>query len=311
MKTLHKINISLCVLFFALLAVSCIQKQESIGDAGQTILKMFPDGYKMLAIDARSTPQSFLLFEIRRDVANSAQLNTTSTVILAADDAILPKYNLENETEFIPLPANLGIVSPAISGGQITLNFAAGDQGIPIRIDIPNSGNFDFSKHYALAFRVESISGTGTLSAAAKDTIVCEILAKNKYDGLYTLKGVHNRDPYTFPYETEMQMQTRGASSVAFYWPEAGSAGHPIGVGPGETSWYGAAIAPVIVFDPVTNLITSVFNAGGATPITMFTGAGANSNKYDPATKTIYVSWNYNNNPLRAFFDTLTYIGPR
>lgn len=311
MKTLHKINISLCVLFFALLAVSCIQKQESIGDAGQTILKMFPDGYKMLAIDARSTPQSFLLFEIRRDVANSTQLNTTSTVILAADDAILPKYNLENETEFVPLPANLGIVSPAISGGQITLNFAAGDQGMPITIDIPNSGNFDFSKHYALAFRVASVSGTGTLSAAAKDTIVCEILAKNKYDGLYLLKGVHNRAPYTFPYETEMQMQTRGASSVAFYWPEAGSAGHPIGIGPGETSWYGAAIAPVIVFDPVTNLITDVFNAGGATPITKFTGAGANSNKYDPATKTIYVSWNYNNNPLRAFFDTLTYIGPR
>jgi hypothetical protein len=311
MKTLHKINISLCVLFFALLAVSCIQKQESIGGAGQTFVKLFPDGYKMLAIDAISTPQSFLLFEIRRDFANSAQVNTTSTVILAADDAILPEYNRLNETSFVPLPANLGTVSPAISGGQITLNFAAGVVGIPITIDIPNSGSFDFSKHYALGFRVVSVSGTGTLSAAVKDTVVCEILAKNKYDGLYLLKGVHNRVPYTFPYETNMQMQTRSASSVAFYWPEAGSAGHPIGIAVGETSWYGAAIAPVIVFDPVTNLISDVYNAGGATPITKFTGAGANSNKYDPATKTIYVSWNYNNNPLRAFFDTLTYIGPR
>jgi hypothetical protein len=311
MKTLHKINISLCVLCFVFLATSCLPEQESIGDAGQTTLKMFPDGYKMLAIDAISTPQSFLLFEIRRDVANSAQLNTTSTVILAADDAILPEYNRVNETEFIPLPANLGTVSPAISGGQITINFAAGDLGKPITIDIPNSGNFDFTKNYALAFRVVSVSGTGTLSAAVKDTIVCEILAKNSYDGLYLLKGVHNRDPYTFPYETNMQMQTRGASSVAFYWPEAGSAGHPIGVGVGETSWYGAGIAPVIVFDPVTNLITNVYNAGGATVITKFTGAGSNANKYDPATKTIYVSWNYNNNPLRAFFDTLTYIGPR
>jgi hypothetical protein len=84
--------------------------------------------------------------------------------------------------------------------------------------------------------------------------------------------------------------------------------------GPGnELSWYGGGIAPVVEFDPNTNEVERVFNnPPNATVITKFTLAGVvNSNKYDPATKKMYISWNYNNNPLRAFVDTLTYIRPR
>ena len=36
---------------------------------------------------------------------------------------------------------------------------------------------------------------------------------KNKYDGIYTLRGYHNRVPYTFPYEVEMHMVTYGPTS--------------------------------------------------------------------------------------------------
>ncbi|MGD0341348.1 MAG: DUF1735 domain-containing protein [Bacteroidales bacterium] len=314
MKTIHKITIAACVLFFALLAVSCLPKTETMGDVGQTLVKLHPDTYKMLAVDAKTTPQLCLMFEVRRDAANAADLNSTTTVVLKydADTSILKAYNKANSTSFIPIPPALGTVSPAITAGQITLNFAAGDFSKSIWVNLPSSGSFDFSKHYALAFKVLSVTGTGTLTADLADQVVVEVLAKNKYDGLYLLKGVHNRVPYNFPYSTNVEMRTFGATSVAFYWPDAGSYGHPIGVGPGnDLSWYGAAISPVVVFDPVTDFVTNVYNAGGSTPITMFTGAGANSNKYVAATKTIYVTWNYNNNPLRVFTDTLTYISPR
>jgi hypothetical protein len=43
----------------------------------------------------------------------------------------------------------------------------------------------------------------------------------------------------------------------------------------------------------------------------MFTGAGSRVSLFDPATHNITVDWNYNANPLRAFFDDLEYIGPR
>ena len=135
--------------------------------------------------------------------------------------------------------------------------------------------------------------------------------AKNKYDGVYELKGHHNRPPFDFPYDVTESMKTAGPTSVAYYWDDAGSFGHPIGTGVGTTSWYGNAIAPVVVFDQTTNLVTSVYNAGGPTVITMFTGAGSGVSRYDPVKKTMYVYWNYNGNPLRAFFDTLTYTKPR
>jgi hypothetical protein len=77
-------------------------------------------------------------------------------------------------------------------------------------------------------------------------------------------------------------------------------------------SWYGPAISPVIVFNQADDKVTNVYNnPPNATVITMFTGAGSRESKYNPATKAITVDWNYNGNPLRAFFDDLTYISPR
>jgi hypothetical protein len=313
MKTLYNtIKILAGVFLLAVLAVSCVPEQQSMGDAGQTLVKLTPGGYKLIPLDAIATSQKATAFIVRKDAHNEAALNTPSTVVLKKDDAILTWYNAEEGTSFIPLGSLCTTSLVPAADGTITLDFAAGESAKAMVFTVPNATLFDFSKQYAMGYRLESVTGAGQISQGFGDTIVVEVLAKNKYDGIYTLKGKHNRDPYTFPYETEMQMHTTGASSVRFYWPEAGAYGHPIGVGPdNDLSWYGTAIGPVIVFDPVTNLVSDVYNAGGTTVITKFTGAGANSNLYDPATKTIYVSWNYNNNPLRAFFDTLTYKGPR
>lgn len=316
MKTFYNtLKIFAGIFLLASLAVSCVPEQESLGDAGQTIVKITGpvDGFKLIAIDAVATSQKANAFIVRKDAHSEAALNTTTSVVLKKDDGILTWYNTENGTSFIPLPSALCTPSlTTATDGTINLEFAAGEAAKAMVYTIPNATLFDFSKQYALGYRLVSVSGEGAISGGYPDTIVVQVLAKNKYDGLYLLKGKHNRDPYTFPYETEVEMRTTGASSVRFYWPDAGDYGHPIGVGPdNDLSWYGTAIGPVIVFDPVTNLVSDVYNAGGATVITKFTGAGANSNLYDPATKTIYVSWNYNNNPLRAFFDTLTYISPR
>ena len=77
-------------------------------------------------------------------------------------------------------------------------------------------------------------------------------------------------------------------------------------------SWYGPTVAPVVVFNTSTNLVTNVYGSDPAgPPITMFTGAGSRTGKWDPATRNITVDWNYNNNPLRAFFDDLQYLRAR
>ncbi len=222
---------------------------------------------------------------------------TDVNVSIALKPSIVPSI-------YVPLPAGSYSLPTSIK-------IPAGAKFVKIPIVFPNTSGYDLTTTFGLGLTITGVDGGYQVAKNSKD-IVITFNVKNKYDGNYSLNGYHNRDPYTFPYTNiPMAMKTSGASSVKFFWIAADDFGHPIGTGPGTVSWYGNAIAPEITFDPVTNNVTSVVNTGGATPITMFTGAGSFPSRYDPSTKKIYVCWNYNNNPLRAFFDTLTYTGPR
>ncbi len=204
-----------------------------------------------------------------------------------------------------PLPAgsySLNTMEPTIKAGE---SFTR-----ELKITINNSDALDPNVKYGVGIKIASVDG-GYNIPANSGVVVIGFAIKNKYDGVYRLQGYHNRTPYTFPYDTEIHLITNGPNEVYFYWPEVKSIGHPIGVGPGSMSWYGDAIAPSIIFDPATDLVVDVYNQTPGTVITMFTGAGSRLSKFDPATRSITVDWNYANNPLRAFFDDLTYIGPR
>ena len=207
--------------------------------------------------------------------------------------------------DVLPLPAT----SYTLSAMEAII--PAGKKSTQIKITFPNATVLDATKLYGIGLSISEVTAGYKIAGNQKD-IVVTFSIRNKYDGIYRMQGYHNRAPYTFPYDEPMEMRTAGTSSVIFYYLKENSIGHPIGTGPGATSWYGNAIAPVVVFDPTTDLVTSVFNnPPNSTVITMFTGAGSGVSRYDPATKKIYVYWNYNGNPLRAFFDTLTYTGPR
>ncbi|MDX9930939.1 MAG: DUF1735 domain-containing protein [Bacteroidales bacterium] len=255
-------------------------------------------------------PTQPLTVKVRVNIAVAEPLDKATTVTLAIDNALVTAYNtargLTGDAAALPMPA----AAMTISGYDVTIPAGQLEADWEIILDAAQVPDIVL-KVYVIPIKIASATNDVIISGNF-GTQLMRVMSRNKYDGLYLLKGMHNRVPYTYPYETEMQMRTAGSSSVAFWWPDAGNFGHPIGVGPdNDLSWYGTAISPVVEFDPVTNLVTNVFNTGGTTVITMFTGEGANSNLYDPATKTIYVSWNYANNPLRAFFDTLTFIRPR
>ena len=138
-------------------------------------------------------------------------------------------------------------------------------------------------------------------------------LFRSFYDGKFTLNGIHNRPNYNFPFtNVSMELITTGVNDVAFYWPAAGSIGHPFAIDGNNTlSWYGPAIAPAIKFNRFTNEITDAYNLAGATPISLYNGPLPTHNYFDSVNRKVYVAWQYNNNIERAFFDTLTYIGPR
>lgn len=299
----------------SVLFTSCDKKEQidPIGDRGQTIVKILnggTPGEKSFAIDFVPTPTTIVAADIRRDVPNNAELMKPMTVTIQDDTAAVTAAGFAHlDPAWYTISGN-GVTKVGGQGGTYTVTFAPGEFAKQINIIITDATVLNPSLTYGLGFRIlSSTEGKVTVN----NTLVIVIGAKNKYDGVYQMKGVHNRVPYNFPYDTEMHMITTGASSVIFYWPDAGSIGHPIGVGPNnDLSWYGPAIAPHIVFNAANDLVADVFNnAGLATPISIYTGAGSGQGRYDAATKTIYVYWRYNANDLRAFMDTLVYTGPR
>ena len=257
-----------------------------------------------LSLDATNADTTINFIPV--NLASSEPAPEDINVTLVKNDALVSAYNTANGTNYsVPTASMYAILNP---GNVVTI--PKGSYTGYLRIKFKPSSFL--GGDYAFGYSIGSVDKKGyTISSNLKNGIV-GIAVKNKYDGVYNLRGYHNRDPYTFPYNTEESLVTINGNTVAMYWNDQGGPGHPIGIGPNnQLSWYGSAIAPVIVFDPNTNLVTNVYNAGGSTPITMFTGAGAGVSRYDPATKRIYVYWNYSNNPLRAFFDTLTYVRPR
>jgi hypothetical protein len=318
MKLLNYTKQFASMAIIASLFASCdkVKTVTPIGDGGQTLVKIIDGGApgsKKFAIDFVNIPVTITAADLRRDIPNNTELNKTMKVTVKDDTAALRAYN----PALVYMPASwytVGATTPKTggTGGIFNITLNPGEHAKPIDITIPNATLLDPSTTYGLAFTITSVDAGGVISVAK--TIVIEIGAKNIYDGQYLLKGRHNRTPYDFPYQAVMHMITTGASSVIFYWPDAGSVGHPIGTGPdpiNNVSWYGAAIAPNVIFNPATNLVTSVFNSGGATPIDIYTGAGSGVGRFEPGAKKMYVYWRYNANDLRGFMDTLTYIGPR
>lgn len=252
----------------------------------------------------------FLTLEADRPATSDVHIK------LAFDDALVTAKGLT------PLPAG------SYSVNTLDITIPAGksfyDQ---LKVTVNNTNTLDPNIKYGIGFKIVSVDG-GYIIANNSRNVVLGFAIKNKYDGIYTLKGHHNRAPYTFPYETTIHMVTNGPNEVYFYWPEPGvnSTGHPIGVSAGGMSWYGNAISPSIIFNPATDLATNIYNFVPGTPISMQTTnpVGGDNNvavgetlvsRFVPgATPTqnkIYAYWRYNANDQRAFFDTLTYVGPR
>lgn len=309
MKKLYsKIIIAITVLVIGAFAVSCVPEEQTMGDAGQTLVKLSPAGFNMLAVDAKTTAQSGVLFEVRRDVPSEAALNSTTTAVLTfdADTAILKSYNTTNKTSFIPLPVSLATTTPALTGGKITLTFSPGEFAKSIVVNIPSSASFDFSKQYALAYRLTEVTGSGIISAAVGKTIVAQVLAKNKYDGKYKMKGFIMRPGDTGGLEGffkgfDHKLSTSGAKSVKMspnqLWANGGGVGG-IGAWTITIDDAGTPPYPITVTDPVAVnwLMDPTY-----------------PNRYDPATKTFYfkVNWGATIPYIRGCTDTLVYVGPQ
>lgn len=306
MNTIKKVKIAAFALTVSLLAVSCLPDNESIGGAGTTILRYTPgDQFSIFAIKPITTPQVLDFLSFKKDIPNSTALATTTTINLTMDldgSTLISKYNTLHGTSYVPMPLTLFTSTPAISGGKLTLTYAPGDFEKSIVVTVPDASKFDFSKAYMVAFKV-TYSGEGTFSKAISDTIYRQILAINKYDGVYKMKGFIMRPGDTgglegFFSDHEKKLATVGASAVVMspnqLWANASGVG---GIG----AW-------TITVNETNNSITVT------DPVAVrWLMDPTYPNRYDPAKKTFYfkVNWGAADPYTRGCVDTLVYVGPR
>ena len=136
-----------------------------------------------------------------------------SVVVGVAPSSVITEYNTQQSTSFILLPSDLyTIVSTTaeIPSGQRTSN-------IVIKF---KTNQFDLTKNYVLPLTI--VSSTFGIISTNFRTILLNVKAKNKYDGVYTLTATDPLRDVVAPnltgfYPMDADLITQGASSVAMY----------------------------------------------------------------------------------------------
>jgi len=152
---------------------------------------------------------------------------------------------------------------------------------------------------YALGIKIKSVSNPKVTISHNLVTKILTITPLNAYDGIYSCKGYTYRsgDPvktgnfplYDVPLVTNSVNQNQ--FGVLQIWADS------TGVGIGY---------PVLTINPDNSVTVTSVGANLATPVA--NAPGYNS-RYDPASKTFYISYNWNSG--RLVTDTMVYIRPR
>lgn len=220
--------------------------------------------------------------------------------------ALVAAYNTENgltgTSAILPLNASL-------YNFGTSLVIPAGGRFAEIPLNITNTTSLSLTRSYAVGITITAVDGGYKIADNMKNLLVIMAL-KNRMDGIYEITGEALRagDPVLTgafgPYQRALA--TSGANSVQWEgsvrWANTGSSSLPAG------------FEPNIAVDPATNLVTAVSSVSGiymTAPI-IRTDIIGTTQRYDPATKTLYFEFSYGGGPAsRLFSIKAKYVKPR
>ncbi len=284
-----------------LAGIACTKKLEDLGDKGQTVVKFAEAPENKLFFTPFSSIQPITLFNIRRDVHNQGALGLSAKIKLRENMTLLAEYNHNNNSNYEMLPDSLYTLSDP--GSRIpegfVVSFAPKEFAKDFVIRL-NGAKWDLSKKYALPLSI-SDAGTDNIISGGKQDIIALISLKNKWDGIYSLKGETLRagDPAkTGRFQPiEMELATSGANSVTFGALQIWADGTGVGIG-----------NPTFLVNNDNSITIS--SPGGA--INSSAAGTSYQSRYDPATKTFYAQFTWGAGlASRLATDTLVYLRPR
>ena len=294
-----------------------VDEDNELGTKGTTIVKVVDGPEKSVFVDNQPNIANVDVFNVRKEAANNTSLNVATTVTLTAAPELISAYNtahpisagVPNTYEALPeslFTPGAGLTKTATG---YTMSFASGEFAKDFKINL-NFPNFDFSKKYCLAFKVTNTS-EGKVTASSQNQIFAIIGVKNAWDGVYSVPaGTVTR--YTNPTtpagdalsgnmagNPAVNLITLSATTVqisGLQWANAGG-----GVG---------GVDPItMTINPATNQVTQI-RSSVATTMRIVPGA---DNKYDPATRTFTLNfdWNQTANKREILGLKLTYARSR
>lgn len=279
----------------ALLSASCVKDdvKNKLTTEGNTYVKLLEAPENKIFFEPFTDVKTVDMFSLRKDAANSASLNSITTVKLNIDSTLIDDYNNNNGDTYEVLPDSLFTLGAGYvkSGNAYTATFNAGDFAKEFNIML-NGGKWDLAHKYALGLTIVD-AGNDKIDAD-QHSIVVLISIKNQWAGTYTSNGYlyHPSSPRAIVGITK-ELITAGPNSVTCDLGDLGASGYKA----------------LFTIDPATNNVTITAApgaAGGA--YTMFTsglptsnpgytpawsGSGLCNNTYDPNTRTFYVRYGY------------------
>jgi len=303
---MKKVQINSLLLAGMLAALSACLKKEAMNidpDSGTKNVVEFANTGDNVASAASKYPRFYAdlgtvnngdVAAIKLNVSYSG-VETASqdiTVNLTLDTAALSLYNNTDSTNYTVPPATVYKFPSSViikKGTQLT----------QVDITITIGSDFDFNKSYAVPLKIVSAS-SGTVSNNFGSAIY-SFGARNRYDGIYRVKGYvsHPNAAYTGPFDSdEVSFTTTGVASV-------GMKAQPFSNN-GTLSTFD--VHPVFTVNADNSVAVTGLPDGGMAPAV---SDPAYKNRYDPATKTFFISYSYNAATPRIVYDTCIYVKPR
>lgn len=223
----------------------------------------------------------------------AAEANPTDLKInLALDTTLITRYNIAHPD------AKVKLLPAAAYNTNFTATIPAGQRKMEIPVTFRS---ILLSPDTSYALPVTVTDGAGVTVSKNFGSMIIRVGVKNIYDGVYSMKGYVVRQDDTgglmgyIKAGVTTDLVTDGVNSNGFtqYWANGGGI-----AGIDQTT---------LSVDPVTNKV-KVFSKANAALVNL----PGYDNRYDPATKTFYLSFYWGNGPThRAATDTLTYVRSR
>lgn len=265
---------------------------------------------KMYAQISNNGAQSFTIAPVATDqvfkflvnIATDALPTSDITVTFTVDKAAMADYTASVQAADTSIHYFYELY-PAFTILDNPVTIKAGTRNAYVHVRVSRADTIRLTSKYMIPLTITEVS-SGVTIATNMQTVLWQLPIANKWEGTYKYKGTVTREGDNllsgYYKNRTMKFATAGPNTIQatslWYW--AGSNGAIGGIG----NWLitiSEAVTPntITIVDPLPNPAVKLLSSY--------------PNRYDPVTKTIYMSVYWGTGPSnRATTDTLTYFGP-